>query len=447
MRSSKIFLLTSAIFGWNGVFNTANAQQYGWVKVADPTDHPATAIEFADSLNGWMGVINENADRAIMKTSDGGHSWQPQIAPLALNVRSISFVDALQGWIVGDLGNAFGYIINTTDGGRTWIEQRNILHHLYLSGNAQTQQQAVAVGRLDSFLVRTGLVARTTNGGARWQEQRLLKRIDKVTFIDTCHGWATAFEGDSSRVIHTSDCGLTWIIQRYDVLEVSGLSGISFVDSLRGWAISGLEYPWLLRTTNGGQTWEKFYKFPFDGGGGIKFNDVCFVDSLNGWLFGAKWVPGYRPAIYRTLDGGRSWYLEFVDIGTPDLCGVLDGVVLDQHHAWGIAEVGAVYKYGLVTAVKEHNSARPPLGFSLAQNFPNPFNASTSIAYTLPKRTQVELRVYDVLGKKVKTVISEVQVPGTYTIQFESSDLPSGLYRYTLKAGDFEETKSMLLLK
>ncbi len=424
----------------------AMAQQYGWSKVADLIDlYQTTAIEFADSLNGWLGVMNANAVKAIYKTSDGGHTWQTQLAPLALNVRSISFVNALQGWTVGDLGNAFGYIIQTTDGGKTWTEQRNILHHLYASGSAQTTQQAVTVGRLDSFLVRTGLVARTTNGGSRWQEQRLLTRIDKVEFVDQFHGWAIAVEGDSGSIIHTRNGSLSWTLQHYDREEVIHLSGISFVDSLHGWGISVLEAPWLLRTTNGGKTWEKFYKFGA-GGRSALFNDICFADSLNGWLCGNANYNGFVPIIFRTPDGGRSWRLEFADLETPNLFGAVDIVALDQHLAWAISYTGEIYKYGLVTAVKEHDPT-PPLTFSLSQNYPNPFNARTIIHYQLPKRSHVELRVYDAMGRAVRTLVNHVQPPGRYNLSFEGSGLASGIYRYTLKAENFEMAKSMLFLE
>lgn len=446
MRHSRFYVGLLLLLSSCCTVRTASAQQYGWTKVADPTDHPAKAIEFADSLNGWLGVINENADRAIMKTSDGGYTWQPQIAPLGLNVYAISFANALHGWVVGNFANADGVIIYTANGGQTWEQQFYVTRRQYYDVSAQSITQGTTVGYGLNF-PNFGKIVITSNSGTRWEEQSLLTYIAKVEFVDPSHGWAVARSDSGGRIIHTKDGGKSWTIQRYDLEDVGLLSGISFVDSLHGWAISGLTYPWLLQTTNGGETWEKFYKFPFDGLGGIKFNDVCFADGLNGWLFGAKWLPGFRPAIYRTRDGGRSWDLEFVDVGTPDLCGVLDGVVLDRHHAWGIAEVGVIYKYGVVTAVKEHNSVQPPLNLSLAQNFPNPFNASTRIAYSLPKRTQVELSVYDVLGKKVKTLVNEVKASGTHTVQFESADLPSGLYRYTLKAGNFEETKSMLLLK
>lgn len=446
MQRAKSIFAFLLISGLCGSLNAALAQQYGWMKVADPTDLPATSIEFADSVNGWMGVINANADRAILRTRDGGHTWQPQLAPLGIDVRSISFVTSLLGWIVGDFAHADGVILHTANGGNAWTQQLRVDQHFYVSVEAQNQQQATTVGQIDSFFTEAGLIARTTNGGQLWQEQRFLKRIDKVMFVDPLRGWGIALEGDSSRIIHTRDGGQSWTIQRYDTYEVTHLSGICFVDSLHGWAVSILSYPWLLRTTNGGKTWEKFHKFSSEVSG-IFFNDICFIDSLNGWLFGGFWLPGFHPAIYRTIDGGISWFLEFVDMEVIDDFGAVDGVVLDLQHAWAISrETGRVYKYGMLTSVTESGS-HPPKAVSLLQNYPNPFNATTSIPYALPSRAQVDLRVHDSLGREVGTLVNGLQGPGIYTVRFEGFGLPSGIYHYTLKVGHFVETKSMLLIK
>ncbi len=88
-----------------------------------------------------------------------------------------------------------------------------------------------------------------------------------------------------------------------------------------------------------------------------------------------------------------------------------------------------------------------PNTYKLEQNFPNPFNPSTKISYELPKDGFVSIVVYDVMGKEVKTLVSEQKEAGTYTVNFNASQLPSGMYFYTMKAGDFSVTKKMMLLK
>lgn len=88
-----------------------------------------------------------------------------------------------------------------------------------------------------------------------------------------------------------------------------------------------------------------------------------------------------------------------------------------------------------------------PVEFALNQNFPNPFNPSTRITYFIPKESFVSIKIYDFLGREVKTLVSDFQSTGSYEIVFDASDLPSGTYFYNLTAENYSATKKMLLLK
>ncbi|RKY95179.1 MAG: hypothetical protein DRQ13_07415 [Ignavibacteriae bacterium] len=85
--------------------------------------------------------------------------------------------------------------------------------------------------------------------------------------------------------------------------------------------------------------------------------------------------------------------------------------------------------------------------FSLEQNYPNPFNPNTSIKYTLAEQSPVSLKVFDILGNEVATLVNTTQGAGAYDVNFDAANLASGLYIYTLKAGNFTSTKKMMLLK
>ncbi|MBT8379679.1 MAG: T9SS type A sorting domain-containing protein [Ignavibacteria bacterium] len=88
-----------------------------------------------------------------------------------------------------------------------------------------------------------------------------------------------------------------------------------------------------------------------------------------------------------------------------------------------------------------------PNTFRLEQNYPNPFNPNTKIKYTIPSESFVQLKVYDVLGNEVATLVNEEKPAGNYVINFSAEKNPSGVYFYALNAGDFIQTKKMLLLK
>jgi hypothetical protein len=81
------------------------------------------------------------------------------------------------------------------------------------------------------------------------------------------------------------------------------------------------------------------------------------------------------------------------------------------------------------------------------QNYPNPFNPATEIRYQVPTAGRVYLKVYDILGREVATLVDQVRTAGSYTVTFNASTLASGLYFYRMTAGNFIQTKRMLLLK
>ncbi len=88
-----------------------------------------------------------------------------------------------------------------------------------------------------------------------------------------------------------------------------------------------------------------------------------------------------------------------------------------------------------------------PTHYKLEQNFPNPFNPETSIRYNISKTSLVTLKVYDILGRQVQTLVNGMQTPGQYTVNFNAKKFASGVYLYRLQAGNFIETKKLMLLK
>ncbi|MFN3345717.1 MAG: T9SS type A sorting domain-containing protein, partial [Chloroherpetonaceae bacterium] len=121
-------------------------------------------------------------------------------------------------------------------------------------------------------------------------------------------------------------------------------------------------------------------------------------------------------------------------------------------------EVGKVYEYQLretgfdgqvatlqtLSLTIRFNTAR---AFELAQNYPNPFNPTTTIRYQIPTAQTVSLKVYDVLGKEVATLVNGRQEAGSYSVPFNASRLSSGMYFYRLQAGEYVETRKMMLVK
>jgi hypothetical protein len=210
------------------------------------------------------------------------------------------------------------------------------------------------------------------------------------------------------------------------------------------------------RTTNGGQTWESFQ-----------------VEALY-WALDIEFIPGNPSNVWCgsesvgfSSDTGRTWINE-IDFQNGN--GILyDIVFTDENSGWIYAGGGGTLTHmyrttngghgGIVSVDEELPVAAE---FKLEQNYPNPFNPSTKIKFTIPasslnpfskgEGTLVTLKVYDVLGNEIATLVNEELSAGEYEVSFDSHsgevrNLTSGVYIYTLKAGGFIQTKKMILMK
>ena len=124
-----------------------------------------------------------------------------------------------------------------------------------------------------------------------------------------------------------------------------------------------------------------------------------------------------------------------------------DKIVYDNLNAQSIQ--GTIVMHNRIFFSKEGDEELSfvPTELTLEQNYPNPFNPTTTINYSIPVAGSVELKIYDVLGNEVATLVNENKAPGNYSTDFNASSLASGIYIYTLRANNFVQTKKMLLMK
>jgi photosystem II stability/assembly factor-like uncharacterized protein len=204
---------------------------------------------------------------------------------------------------------------------------------------------------------------------------------------------------------------------------------------------------WL--TTNGGGSWSNVST----GLPGATSNNArsCLIRPGSSSIFyigfDATTPPG---GCYITTDAGASWQgFNNGSMTTSNTVRTLTMRFLPDSTIYAGVSAGSmgVHEYTIIPVGIHIQNGNLPSSFALYPNFPNPFNPATYIQYDVPKESFVSLKVYDVAGREVRTVVSETKGPGSYTILFDATNLTSGVYFYTIKAGDFFETKKMILAK
>ena len=170
----------------------------------------------------------------------------------------------------------------------------------------------------------------------------------------------------------------------------------------------------------------------------LGFAQKLLVDSKDN-----LWVCWYN-GVSEYSNGVWSFYKDTLDYSFSDM--IIDSKDNIWFSTWGDGVV-AFNKNGLVLSTGKQDNISIVKNFRLEQNYPNPFNPGTKIKYSIPQLSQVQIKVYDVLGNEVATLVNEEKLDGEYEVEFDGSALTSGIYFYQLKAGSFVETRKMVLLR
>ena len=166
---------------------------------------------------------------------------------------------------------------------------------------------------------------------------------------------------------------------------------------------------------------------------------VLAINSVGNVLAGT-----FNGQVYKSNDDGDSWF----DFSDGLKFTTVRSLIVDENDIAFVGTVSeGVFRTIHTTVDVDENDDKIPNEFSLSQNYPNPFNPSTKIKYSIPYSSKVFIKVFDILGNEIETLVNEEKSVGTYELTWNATNLPSGVYFYQLKAGSFIETKKMILLK
>lgn len=438
-----------------------------WSQVLSGFSIPLRSVQFISEdtiYSGGSGYYYPNTGLGILVSSDGGNIWtnKARFIDQSFSIQGLCFSSAQKGWVAGD-----NYIYGTTDGGYSW----NLLRF----NNSEYIRDMVSIDSLTVFAVGEhsgqALVLKTTNGGSTWQTQTYSNfySLNRVSFPNADTGYAV---GDNGACLKTTNGGLSW--SALNTGTTNYYIDVEFATADMGWICGGDNQ--VRKTTDGGASWNTYpvtpniydyirtLSFP-DANTGYAAKDYGEVyKSTNG---GISWtlLPGYfsdiRDAVFMnansgwmvtydgimaTTDGGSTWLTQF-SYSESNRLAVLPNVGL-----WVGGYNTSILKYsgGPIVGITGEQPNAAPEKFSLSQNYPNPFNPVTNIRFGLPRPSHVKIEIFNVLGQRVITLMDEKQSAGYHVITFDASRqgaLASGMYFYRIEAGEFTDTKRMLLVK
>lgn len=473
----------------NGIYKSSNDGQ-SWILLQNglPQDEfniiksSTSGYVYAVSFDGFYFSINH------------GESWD-QVTFEANSINSLA-IDDSNNVYAGSLYWGRG-IYKSTDNGVTWYEINNGIKNSFISCIAQSINGTIWVGTWgqglyfstnsgsnwnysgilnkkissivfynDNILIATsGGIYHSMNNGNNWNERNsglTNTRVEDMIIIDSCIYIGT-FGGGLYRSCNN---GENWI-------KISNSLSSQTIYSLaayQNYILCGTSFG-IFRTSDNGNSWEEIFSIQ---------SKKIFVNSNNDIYVGTTY-----DGAFVTKDGGQTWH-NLIDNGLlasdvydfgEDLMGNLYAGTYwhtfasnDNGSTWNLLEEGLPYNkvrsflttsegyvfagtigggvYKSIEAITSVYDSIPNINnYFLSQNFPNPFNPETIISYQIKERGLVQIKVYDILGKEIATLLNEEKEQGSYSISFNGINFSSGVYIYSLRVNDYMQNRKMILIK
>jgi photosystem II stability/assembly factor-like uncharacterized protein len=373
---------------------------------------------------------------------DGGKRWKRIFGyggpGLGRQFNKFQFINDVEGFLINGRG-----IYRTDNSGKSWDEIIAIdsSHYNFDKNDIGFKNEQVGwiVGSGNWDEDSSGAtIYGTLNGGENWQLIWTYPNTDIYDFsLESIHfiswtGWAVGLSGLIVKYTEQNQ----WQVQTS--FTDLPLRKVFFSDEQHGWIAGGYYNEdnvdlRLFKTKDGGENWQE-NKIDF------QINDIFFEDSLHGWAVGND--TRYCGTVLESYDGGDKW-----DVQIDNLSATLNALHFKDGYGWAVGDNGLFLRTENGASWVANNSLKSYPSKFYIRHYPNPFNPSTTIEFTLPKSEIVTLKIFNLLGEEVATLVNGKLQAGNHSYQFEGSNLASGLYMYRIEAGGWSDVKKMILIK
>jgi photosystem II stability/assembly factor-like uncharacterized protein len=427
---------TMLVAGTYGLMNKSTNSGTNWQTATSHSTVANMVDIYAASGNGRVIAIGTDlgANDCIVYSTNGGNSWNNSGMISNTNMSDLSMRNSNTGYVVG----RFGLFWKTTNGGVNWdttLSNNPTLTPYFCNGVDFVDDNTGWVTGGVAGVGGSTKIWKTTNGGANWTEQTQNYSGPVGVRVEMLNA-STGYFCGVNQIQKTTNGGDNWFYVTNGINVSTTYNGFIALDVNTVFASNSSAQ--VFGTTDGGANWANL-NFPLTNIGTLFCTD--WIDANTGM------VAGIFGTVGKTTNRGASWELSKtggyttmgIDMVHPDTAFAVCGNVFG----------GEIFKYtkGLTGTITWQNEI--PSDYSLSQNYPNPFNPVTKIRFSLPKEGTVTLKVFDITGQEVETIIDGLQINrGVITYDFDGSKLSSGVYFYSLFVdGNRIDTKKMVLVK
>lgn len=374
-------------------------------------------------LDGNSLFVLMNDDKSVYKTSDDGVTWQQMNNGLK-SFKGFTFITKYNNQIfVGGLNGFYQTPINSTSWVKSTLDQT--IQNLFVDN-----KNYYASG-VDNFYET--IVYYSNDSGATWNSSHIMA----FGFVNNFYkvGSRLLAGHQSNGILDSDDYGKNWSENNWG-LDNAGAKNV--------WKIAETSN-YLFAATHGSIYRTQKSSSPY------QWKQVAFFNTDIYDMLATKgdtiYVAPYGQGVFVSSNQGESWWAN--NDGLLDL-NIISLAESAGNKIYCSSLSGGIYSSikSTVTSVKSESSS-VPTEIKLNQNFPNPFNPSTVISFQLSTLSYVTLKVYDMLGREIATLVNEIKSPGFYNVQLSMNNfqLTSGVYFYKLTAGNYTQTKKMIFMK